>query len=172
VEGVEPLHQDLGDVLVAQVLEAQPHPNAGRLTLCLVGAGGSGGPLEVVGGAPNVQAGKKYPFAPVGSVLPGGLKLERRKIRGTVSNGMLCSAKELGLGADHAGIMELDTAAAPGTRFLDAVPIADDRILLEVYANRPDLLCHKGVARELAAALGAVVKLPEIPGGQAAERSS
>jgi phenylalanyl-tRNA synthetase beta chain len=172
VEGVEPLHQDLGDVLIGQVLEAKPHPNADRLSLCLVDAGGSGGPLEVVCGAPNVQAGKKYPFAPVGSVLPGGLKLERRKIRGTVSNGMLCSAKELGLGADHAGIMELDTDAAPGTKFLDAVPIADDRIQLEVYANRPDLLSHKGVARELAAALGAVVKLPEIPGGQTVGRST
>ena len=164
VESVVPLHQDLGDVLIAEVLEAKKHPNADRLSLCLVNAGGAS-PVEVVCGAPNVQAGKKYPYAPVGAVLPGGLKLERRKIRGVESNGMLCSAKELGLGEDHAGIMQLDTDAAPGTRFLDVVPIADHQIVIEVTANRPDLLCHKGVARELGASLGAVVKLPEIPGG-------
>jgi phenylalanyl-tRNA synthetase beta chain len=165
VDAVVPLHQDLRDVLIGRVLEVKPHPNADRLTLCLVDAGG-GAPLEVVCGAPNVQAGKAYPFAPVGATLPGGLKLERRKIRGVESNGMLCSAKELGLGADHAGILELETSAAPGTHFLDALPIADDQILLDVGANRPDLLCHKGVARELAAVMGGVVKLPEIPGGK------
>ncbi len=164
VEGVTPLHQDLGDILIARVLEVKKHPNADRLSLCVVDAGGTGGPLEVVCGAPNVEAGKVYPFAPVGTVLPGGLKLERRKIRGTESNGMLCSAKELGLGQDSGGILELDSAAAPGTRFLDALPIADDQLALEVYANRPDLLCHRGVARELAAALGGTVKLPAIPG--------
>ena len=164
VEGVTPLHQDLGDILIARVLEVKKHPNADRLSLCVVDAGGTGGPLEVVCGAPNVQAGKVYPFAPVGAVLPGGLTLERRKIRGTESNGMLCSAKELGLGQDSGGILELDSAAAPGTRVLDALPIADDQIALEVYANRPDLLCHRGVARELAATLGGTVKLPAIPG--------
>ena len=161
VDAVVPLHQDLGDVLIARVLEVKPHPNADRLTLCLVDAGGAA-PLEVVCGAPNVQAGKTYPFAPVGATLPGGLKLDRRKIRGVESNGMLCSAKELGLGADHAGILELDTTAAPGTKFLDALPIADDQIVIDVGANRPDLLCHRGVARELAAVMGGVVKLPEI----------
>src|SRR5712691_9749365 len=165
VEAVVPVHQDLRDVLVARVLEVKPHPNADRLTLCLVDAGG-GAPLEVVCGAPNVQAGKSYPFAPVGATLPGGLKLERRTIRGVESNGMLCSAKELGLGVDHAGILELDTKAPPGTPFLEAVPIADEQILIDVSANRPDLLCHKGVARELAVAFGATVKLPAIPGGQ------
>src|SRR5206468_10616228 len=154
--------RDLGDVLIARVLEVKHHPNADRLSACLVDAGGAGGPLEVVCGAPNVQAGKAYPFAPVGAVLPGGLKLDRRKIRGVESNGMLCSAKELGLGDDHAGILELATDAAPGSRFLDVEPIADDQIVFDVTANRPDLLCHKGVARELAASLGAVVKLPEL----------
>src|SRR4029077_4956513 len=118
----------------------------------------------VVCGAPNVQAGKSYPFAPVGATLPGGLKLERRKIRGVESNCSLCSAKELGLGVDHAGILELDTKAAPGTPFLEAVPIADEQINIDVSANRPDLLCHKGVARELAVSLGATVKLPETVG--------
>src|SRR6266576_404814 len=160
VDGVVPIHQDLRDVLVARVLEVKQHPNADRLSLCRVDAGGA--PLEVVCGAPNVKAGKSYPFAPVGATLPGGLKLERRKIRGVESNGMLCSAKELGLGADHAGILELETTAAPGTHLLDALPIGDDQILLDVGANRPDLLCHRGVARELAAVMGGTVKLPEI----------
>ncbi len=165
VDAVLPLHQDLGDVLVGRVLEVKPHPNADRLSLCLVDAG-DGRPVEVVCGAPNVQAGKTYPYAPVGAVLPGGLKLERKKIRGVESNGMLCSAKELGLGEDHAGILELDADAPPGTRFVDAVPVADHQIVIDVPASRPDLLCHKGVARELGASLGAVVKLPEMPGGR------
>src|SRR5437867_537891 len=169
VDAVVPIHQDLRDVLIARVLEVRQHPNADRLTLCLVDAGGSA-PLEVVCGAPNVQAGKAYPFAPVGATLPGGLKLERRQIRGVESNGMLCSAKELGLGVDHAGILELQTSAAPGTPFLEAIPVADEQIVIDVSANRPDLLCHKGVARELAVSLGATVKLPEIPGGSAVGR--
>jgi phenylalanyl-tRNA synthetase beta chain len=165
VDAVVPIHQDLRDVLIARVLEVRQHPNADRLTLCIVDAGGAA-PLEVVCGAPNVQAGKSYPFAPVGATLPGGLVLERRKIRGVESNGMLCSAKELRLGVDHAGILELDTTAAPGTPFLDAIPIADEQIVIDVSANRPDLLCHKGVARELAVGLGATVRLPEITGGK------
>src|SRR5438270_784767 len=180
VDAVVPLHTDLGDVLIGRVLEVKKHPNADRLSLCRVDAGGAGGPVEVVCGAPNVQAGKTYPYAPVGATLPGGLKLERRKIRGVESNGMLCSAKELGLGEDHAGILELDTTAPPGSRFLDVVPVADHQIVIDVPANRPDLLCHKGVARELAAVLGGTVKLPPIPapaggtaraGGDAAGRS-
>ena len=162
VDGVVPIHQDLRDVLIARVLDVRQHPNADRLSLCQVDAGG-GQPLEVVCGAPNVQAGKTYPFAPVGATLPGGLTLERRKIRGVESNGMLCSAKELGLGVDHAGILELSTDAPPGTPFLDAIPIADEQIIIDVSANRPDLLCHRGVARELAVSLGATVKLPPIP---------
>jgi len=166
VDAVVPLHEDLGDVLIARVLEVKKHPDADRLSLCLVDRGGGGGPVEVVCGAPNVQAGKTYPYAPVGAVLPGGLKLERKKIRGVESNGMLCSAKELGLGADHTGILELDTAAPPGARFIDAMGIGDHQIVIDVPANRPDLLCHKGVARELGAYLGAPVKLPPIPGAK------
>ena len=167
VDGVVPLHQDLGDVLIGRVLEVTKHPNADRLSLCRVDAGGAE-PVDVVCGAPNVQAGKTYPYAPVGATLPGGVKLERRKIRGVESNGMLCSAKELGLGDDHAGILELDTTAPPGSRFLDAVPVADHQIVTDVPANRPDLLCHKGVARELAAVLGGTVKLPPISGAGSA----
>src|SRR5690349_16999731 len=166
VDAVVPLHQELGDVLIARVLEVKKHPDADRLSLCLVDAGGGAPPVEVVCGAPNVQPGKIYPYAPVGAVLPGGMKLERKKIRGVESNGMLCSAKELGLGADHSGILGLDTAAPPGARFIDAVGIGDHQIVIDVPANRPDLLCHKGVARELGASLGAPVKLPSIPGAR------
>jgi phenylalanyl-tRNA synthetase beta chain len=161
VDAVIARHQDLGDILIGRVLEVKKHPNADRLSLCLVEAGAA--PVQVVCGAPNVRAGQTYPYAPVGAVLPGGVKLERRAIRGVESNGMLCSAKELGLGEDHAGILELDTAAAPGSRFVDAVAVADHQVVIDVPANRPDLLCHKGVARELGALLGAPVKLPPIP---------
>ncbi|HEX4602113.1 MAG TPA: phenylalanine--tRNA ligase subunit beta [Gemmatimonadales bacterium] len=162
VDAVVPLHQDLGGILIARVLEVKRHPNADRLSLCVVDAGA--GPVEVVCGAPNVAAGKTYPYAPVGATLPGGTPLERKAIRGVLSNGMLCSARELGLGEDHAGILELDTAAAPGTRFVDAVPVADHQLVIDVPANRPDLLGHKGVGRELGAALGATLKLPALPG--------
>ena len=115
---------------------------------------GGGELLDVVCGAPNVQQGKLYPFARSGTTLPGGLKLEKRKIRGATSNGMLCSARELGLGQDHEGIMELQVDAAPGTPFLEAVPIGDTRLVIDVTPNRPDLLSHLGVAREVSAATG------------------
>src|SRR5204862_410508 len=93
VDAVIPLHQELGDVRIARVLEVKKHPDADRLSLCLVDAGGANGPVEVVCGAPNVQAGKTYPYAPVGAVLPGGLKLERKKVRCVESTRILCRAK-------------------------------------------------------------------------------
>ncbi|MEK6610566.1 MAG: YtpR family tRNA-binding protein, partial [Gemmatimonadota bacterium] len=146
VEAMEPLHHDLAEVVIGEVLEVRKHPNADRLTLCEVNAGAE--VKHVVCGATNVTAGKKYPFAAVGTTLPGGLLLERRKIRGEVSEGMLCSAKELGLGEDGDGILELDTAATPGTRLLDALPLADTRFVLEITPNRPDQLSHEGIARD------------------------
>jgi phenylalanyl-tRNA synthetase beta chain len=158
VEGAEPLHQDLAQVVVAEVLEVARHPNADRLSLCKVNAGGP--VLSVVCGATNVTAGKRYPFAAVGVTLPGGLVLERRKIRGEYSEGMLCSADELRLGEDHEGILELDTQAAPGTPLLDVLPIADTRFEIDVTPNRPDLLSHAGLARDLGAALAKPVRLP------------
>jgi phenylalanyl-tRNA synthetase beta chain len=98
-------------------------------------------------------------FARAGTVLPGGVKLEKKKIRGEVSNGMLCSARELGLGADHSGIMALDIDVKPGTPFLEAVNVADVRFDIDVLPNRPDLLSHNGIAREVAALTGAGVGL-------------
>ncbi|HEX9692080.1 MAG TPA: phenylalanine--tRNA ligase subunit beta [Gemmatimonadales bacterium] len=162
VEGIEELHRDLDDLVIGLVERVEPHPNADRLSRCWVNDGTD--VREVVCGAPNVRAGAKYPYAPVGATLPGGIKLSARKIRGVVSHGMLCSPRELGLGADHEGILELVIDAPPGTRFVDAVPLGDTRLELEITANRPDLLGHRGVARELGAALGQPVKLPAIPG--------
>jgi phenylalanyl-tRNA synthetase beta chain len=165
VDEIVGLRLDLSDVVVGLVVEEARHPNADHLWLTKVDAG-TGELLEVVCGAPNVQAGRKYPFAPSGATLPGGLKLERRKIRGIVSNGMLCSARELALGEDSAGILELATDAAPGTPLLAAKPIGDTRIVLDVNPNRPDLLSHLGIAREIAALTGQPLRLPSIaPGG-------
>ena len=165
VEAVEELNPHLDDVIVGIVEKTEPHPNADRLTLCRVHDGKD--VHEVVCGAPNVREGAKYPYAPAGATLPGGLKLSARKIRGVVSNGMLCSALELGLGTDADGIMELLTDAAPGTRLLEAMPVQDTRLDVEVTANRPDLLGHRGVARDLGAVYGIPVKLPAIPNAPA-----
>jgi len=164
VDAVTSLHADLKDVVIGLVEEVQPHPNADRLRLCTVNAGGSER-FHVVCGASNVEAGHKYPFAPVGSSLPGGITLEKRKIRGEVSQGMLCSARELGLGADHDGILTLSTDAAPGSSFLEALELGDEQLELDVTPVRPDLLGHKGVARELAASYRTTWRLPELPGG-------
>lgn len=163
VESITRTNEDLRDVVVALVEGVDRHPNADRLTLCQVNNGTE--VVEVVCGAPNVTAGVKYPFAPAGSVLPGGLKLKRQKIRGVYSNGMLCSARELELGADGDGILALDTSAEPGTRLVEALGLADVILDVEVTPNRPDLLCHRGVAREVGAVIGRPVKLDAIPGG-------
>ncbi len=171
VDAIEPLHPGLDAVVVGLVESARPHPNADRLRLCLVNDG-TDERRHVVCGAPNVTEGKKYPFARVGVTLPGGITLERRKIRGETSEGMLCSARELGLGQDHDGILELTTDAAPGTALLDVLPVGDDRLILDVTPNRPDLLGHRGVARELAQAYGVPFRLPEIPGAPEHELGS
>lgn len=163
VDGVQALHTDLSDVLVGLVEAVQPHPNADRLCVCQVNDG-TAERRNVVCGASNVATGKKYPFAPVGATLPGGLRIEKRKLRGETSEGMLCSTRELGLGQDHEGIWELRTEAAPGTRLLDAFPIADHRLTIDVGPNRPDLLGHKGIARELSASYGSPFRLPALPG--------
>ena len=168
VDAIEALHADLGGIVVALVEEVRPHPHADKLRLCVVNDGGAER-RQVVCGAPNVTAGRRYPFAPVGSRVPHGrdgqpMAIVRAKLRGELSEGMLCSARELGLGQDAAGLWELDTDAAPGTALIDAVPIADERLIVDVTPNRPDLLCHKGIARELGAAYGVPFRLPEIPG--------
>src|SRR3954471_16663757 len=161
VDDVVQLRADLNDVVIARVVEAGPHPNSDHLWLTKVDAG-AGTLLDVVCGAANVTANTLYPFAPVGAALPGGLKIEKRKIRGETSEGMLCSARELGLGQDHEGIMPLSVSAQPGSKFLDAMPVGDTRLVIDVLPNRPDLLSHEGLAREIAAATGGSVTRPEI----------
>jgi phenylalanyl-tRNA synthetase beta chain len=163
VDAIEPVRADLAALVVGRVVEAARHPDSDHLWVTRVDAGGPE-LLDVVCGAPNVTAGALYPFAPAGTTMPNGITIERRKIRGQVSNGMLCSARELGLGEDHEGILALTTTAAPGTPLLEAVPIGDTRLVIDVLPNRPDLLSHQGVAREIAAATGKPLRVPVIPG--------
>lgn len=162
VEDVHAPGASLQDVVVGQVVDSGPHPNADRLSLCTVDGGN--GPVQVVCGAPNVKPGSWYPFAPVGAVLPGDFRIKKAKIRGEVSRGMLCSAKELGLGTDHAGIMELDGDFEPGESFVRALGLDDTTLEVEITANRGDLLSHVGLARELAPAGEGRVVVPELPG--------
>src|SRR3954470_4276638 len=121
------LRADLAPIVVARVVEEAPHPDSDHLHVTKVDMG-TGELLDVVCGAPNVAAGKLYPFAPTGTVMPGGLRIEKRKIRGQTSNGMLCSARELGLGQEHEGILELTVNAPPGTPLLTALPLGDTRL--------------------------------------------
>ena len=161
VEEVEDLAAGLRDIVVGQVLEARPHPNADRLTLCRVL--GPDGEVPVVCGAPDVRSGSFYPFAPVGARLPGGFRIGKRKIRGHFSQGMLCSERELELGDDHAGIMLLEGDYQPGAPFARAVALDDHRLDVEVTPNRGDLLSHVGIARELHPAGQGGIALPAFP---------
>ena len=160
VEEMEDFRTGLDDIVVAHVLDAQPHPDADRLRLCRVDAG-TGEELQVVCGAPNARAGAWFPFIPVGGTLPDGMKIRKAKIRGTHSFGMLCSARELGLGQDHDGLLELSGTYEPGTPFVQALGLDDVRMDVEVTSNRGDLLCHLGLAREVGTTIEG---LPELPG--------
>jgi len=162
VEEITSPGEGLADIVIGKVVTAQPHPNADRLTLCTVDGGE--GIVQVVCGAPNVRTGGVYPFAPVGAVLPGDFAIKKAKIRGETSEGMLCSAKELGLGGDHSGILELDGDLAPGRSFVEALGLDDATLDVEITVNRGDLLSHVGVARELAGEGGGAVVLQPLPG--------
>ncbi|MCA9299224.1 MAG: phenylalanine--tRNA ligase subunit beta, partial [Phycisphaerales bacterium] len=151
----------LGDVVVGRVLEAGRHPNADRLSVCSVDGGQ--GVVQVVCGAPNVRAGAWYPFAPVGASLPGDFRIKKAKIRGEVSEGMLCSAKELGLGVDHSGILELHGDFEPGQSFVRALGLDDVTLDVEVTVNRGDLLSHVGLAREIRSFGDGQIPLTAIP---------
>jgi phenylalanyl-tRNA synthetase beta chain len=174
LDGLTPLRVDLAPFVVGLVVEAAPHPDSDHLSVTRVDDG-SGTLLDVVCGAPNVTAGHKYPFARTGTTMPDGLVIARRKIRGATSNGMLCSARELGLGEEHDGIYTLETDAAPGTPLLDVLPVGDVRLELDVLPNRPDLLSHLGVAREVSALTGLPLRmpaeLPPLPGPEAVQAS-
>ncbi len=162
VDALVPLGEPLREIRVARVLATRPHPDADRLSLCEVDAG-TGEMVPVVCGAPNVREGAFYPFAPVGASLPGGITIGRRKIRGQESRGMLCSARELGLGREHEGIMELHGEFTPGEPLVEALGLEDWRIEVDVTPNRPDLLSHFGIARELAPGGVAALTLPPFP---------
>jgi phenylalanyl-tRNA synthetase beta chain len=157
VESVENRAENLAPFVIAEVIEAAPHPNADRLRVCRVNAGG--GELSVVCGAPNARTGLKVVFAPPGAYVPGsGITLKVGEIRGVKSEGMLVSARELGLGEDHDGIIELPADAPVGTAYLKWAGLDDAVVEISVTPNRGDALSVRGVARDLAAAgLGTLV---------------
>ena len=163
VEEARDLSAGLDEVVVAQVHEVRPHPDADRLFVCQVDGGA--GLVQVVCGAPNVKAGGRYPFAPAGASLPGGMRIRKVKLRGQASEGMLCSERELGLGTDEEGLMVLEGTSEPGQALVEALGLEDVRLDVEVTPNRPDLLSHLGVVRELAPGGHAHLAVPDIPGG-------
>jgi phenylalanyl-tRNA synthetase beta chain len=148
-------------VSVGKVLSVERHPNADRLTVCSVDAG-QGGPHTVVCGAPNVVVGMSAPYARVGAELPGGLIISASNVRGVTSQGMLCSAKELGLSEDASGLLALDPALAPGTDLRAALDLDDPLLTLKLTPNRADCLSILGVAREVSAITGAKLTPPPI----------
>ncbi len=154
VEGVEAVGAAIADVLVGQVVHCGRHPDADKLSVTKVEFG-AGEAVDVVCGAPNVRAGLKVAFAPVGAVLPGGLKIKKAKLRGAPSVGMICSERELQLSEEHAGILELPADAPVGARLVDYLSLADWVLDLDnkSLTHRPDLWGHYGFARELAAIL-------------------
>jgi phenylalanyl-tRNA synthetase beta chain len=166
VDELVALRQDLAPFVVARVVEEAPHPDSDHLHVTRVDMG-TGTLLDVVCGAPNVRAGKLYPFAPTGTPMPGGFTIQKRKIRGAISDGMLCSARELRLGEEQDGILELDIDVPPGTPLLRALPLGDTQLVIDIGANRPDLLSHLGIAREIAALTRQPLALPviELAGG-------
>ena len=161
VEQMDVLGEGLGGVVVARVLATRPHPDADKIQLVDVDAG-DGEALQIVCGAFNMAPGDLVPLATVGTVMPGGVEIGRRKMRGQWSNGMLCSARELGLGSDHAGIHVLPPGLPVGAPFVEAMGISADVLYdLEINPNRPDAMSVAGVARDLAARLGVPFTLPE-----------
>lgn len=152
----------LEGVVVGEVLAVEAHPNADRLSVCRVSTD-NGEPVEVVCGAPNVRTGMKSPFAPAGTRLPNGMQLKKSKIRGVVSNGMLCSAAELGLGDDADGIMDLPADAPVGKPLAGYLRLPDAVFDVDLTPNRGDCFSVLGIARDVAALTGAPLKDPEVP---------
>lgn len=155
VEGVHGPGEGREDLVVGEVVEKNPHPNADRLTLCQVDVGESA-PKQIVCGASNHNPGSKVVVIQPGQSLPGGFRIEEREVRGIVSQGMMCSEKELGLGDDHDGIILLPDDATPGERALDYLTVIE----LSVTPNRPDCLSWIGLAREVAASAGIPFRKP------------
>ena len=159
VEEQEEIPGGLKGVVVAEVVECEPHPDSDHLHITKVNAG-TGELLTVVCGAPNVAAGQKVLFAQLGTVLPGDFKIKKSKIRGVESFGMICAADELGIGEDHSGIMVLEPEAAVGTPAAEYLHLKKEAVIeYEITANRVDAASHIGVARDLYAYL----KLHNLP---------
>jgi phenylalanyl-tRNA synthetase beta chain len=160
--GVADTDGNLGLFRVGRVVEAAKHPNADRLQLCRVDVG-EGEPRQIVCGAWNFGAGATVAVALPGAVLPNGLQLEQRKVRGELSDGMILAEDEVDLGTDHTGIMVLPETE-PGTPLGEVLPLVDEVLLVESTGNRPDLLSIYGIAREVAALYD--LSLSDMPGGQ------
>lgn len=172
VEEMAPVAPCFEQVVVAQVLAVTKHPDADRLNVCQVDIG-SGAPQQIVCGAPNVAPGLKVPCALPGARLPGDVKIKVAKVRGIESNGMLCSAKELGIAEDAAGLLVLPDDAPVGTSIRRYLDLDDQLFTLKLTPNRADCLSLIGIAREVAALTGAALNQPAIasvPVGCAAQR--
>ncbi len=159
LEAVEAAAPPFSGVVVAQILEAVQHPQADKLRVCRVTTG-TGDSLQIVCGAPNARAGLRTALATVGAELPGGMKIAAAKLRGIESRGMLCSAKELGLGEANPGILELPDDAPLGTALRDYLRLDDTVLELNVTANRGDAMSIIGVAREVAALTDSALHSP------------
>lgn len=167
VEELRPVAPPFTQVVVAEIVRADPHPNADRLRVCQVNVG-QGDLLGIVCGAPNARPGIKVPCALVGAQLPSDgsaapITIKQGKLRGVVSQGMLCSARELGLSADHAGLLELPAALAVGQDLRIALDLDDTVFTLKLTPNLGHVLSVYGVARELSALTGAPLKTPVHP---------
>jgi phenylalanyl-tRNA synthetase beta chain len=159
VEESVPAAPPFTGIVVAQVLAVARHPNADKLTVCEVDAG-SGTRLNIVCGAPNVAAGIRVPCALEGAVLPGDFRIKRTTMRGVESQGMLCSARELGLSEDHSGLLILDAQAPIGKDIRAVLDLDDRKLTIKLTPNRADCLSVTGIAREVAAITGAPLTLP------------
>jgi len=161
VEAIERAAGPFNGVVVARVLERRPHPDADKLSVCTVDDG-SGEPVQVVCGAANAREGMTAALARVGAELPGGLKIRRAKLRGVESSGMLCSARELGMGESHEGILDLPGHLETGQDLREALGLDDAVLELSLTPNRGDALSMAGVAREVAALSGVPYTAPDI----------
>jgi len=150
VDSVMPAAADFQGVVVGEVIDLKPHPDADRLQVCTVAIGDEA-PLQIVCGAANVYRGMRAPTALVGARLPGDFRIKKSKLRGEASHGMLCSEKELGLADDAAGLMELPSDAPVGADIREYLELDDAIITLDLTPNRADCLSVEGVAREVAA---------------------
>ncbi|MEO5561347.1 MAG: phenylalanine--tRNA ligase subunit beta [Dokdonella sp.] len=159
VEGVDLLGAALGGVVVGEIVACEPHPNADKLRVCQV-AIGPGDPLTIVCGAPNARLGLKAPLATIGMKMPSGVEIKQASLRGVESNGMLCSARELGIDADASGLMELPADAPTGAAFAKYLGLPDASIEIKLTPNRPDCLSVYGLARDAAALFGTALRTP------------